>query len=93
MAKLGTSKHPAVVRVQTPAHADEILAICNRHGWQVIVGVEPDKDEDVSDVERLLHPLEPTKAARAAGRNDPCPCASGRKYKKCCGSNAPASRG
>lgn len=21
----------------------------------------------------------------AAGRNDPCPCGSGRKYKKCCG--------
>ncbi|WP_320534411.1 SEC-C metal-binding domain-containing protein [Robbsia andropogonis] len=20
------------------------------------------------------------------GRNDPCPCGSGRKYKKCCGS-------
>jgi tetratricopeptide (TPR) repeat protein len=23
------------------------------------------------------------------GRNDPCPCGSGRKYKKCCGQNAP----
>ena len=23
--------------------------------------------------------------APAAGRNDPCPCGSGRKYKKCCG--------
>lgn len=23
-------------------------------------------------------------AARQAGRNDPCPCGSGRKYKKCC---------
>jgi len=22
------------------------------------------------------------------GRNDPCPCGSGRKYKKCCGKNA-----
>ena len=22
------------------------------------------------------------------GRNDPCPCGSGRKYKKCCGANA-----
>ncbi|MDH2129550.1 SEC-C metal-binding domain-containing protein [Sphingobium yanoikuyae] len=21
------------------------------------------------------------------GRNDPCPCGSGRKYKKCCGLN------
>jgi preprotein translocase subunit SecA len=23
----------------------------------------------------------------AAGRNDPCPCGSGKKYKKCCGRN------
>jgi uncharacterized protein len=22
-----------------------------------------------------------------AGRNDPCPCGSGKKYKKCCGLN------
>lgn len=24
-------------------------------------------------------------AARASGRNDPCPCGSGRKFKRCCG--------
>jgi len=24
-------------------------------------------------------------AAAAVGRNDPCPCGSGKKYKKCCG--------
>jgi len=26
-------------------------------------------------------------AAEKPGRNDPCPCGSGKKYKKCCGSN------
>ena len=25
------------------------------------------------------------KAAEKVGRNDPCPCGSGKKYKKCCG--------
>jgi len=25
------------------------------------------------------------KTAQAVGRNDPCPCGSGKKYKKCCG--------
>ena len=93
MAKLGTSKHPAVVRVQTQARAEEILSVCDRHGWQVIVGLEPGEDEDVSDVERLLHPPAPATAEPATGRNDPCPCGSGRKYKRCCGSNSPASRG
>jgi preprotein translocase subunit SecA len=26
-----------------------------------------------------------TAAVKAVGRNDPCPCGSGKKYKKCCG--------
>ncbi len=26
-------------------------------------------------------------AAQKVGRNDPCPCGSGKKYKKCCGAN------
>ncbi|MFC1532302.1 SEC-C metal-binding domain-containing protein [Thermodesulfobacteriota bacterium] len=25
-----------------------------------------------------------TRAAKKIGHNDPCPCGSGRKYKKCC---------
>ena len=29
---------------------------------------------------------EPVKKAKKAGPNDPCPCGSGKKYKKCCGS-------
>jgi len=28
-----------------------------------------------------------------AGRNDSCPCGSGRKYKKCCEAKAQKSRG
>ena len=28
------------------------------------------------------------KAKQAPGRNDPCPCGSGKKYKNCCGKNA-----
>lgn len=28
------------------------------------------------------------KAAKKIGPNDPCPCGSGKKYKKCCGMNA-----
>ena len=27
-------------------------------------------------------------AAEKIGRNDPCPCGSGKKYKNCCGRNA-----
>jgi preprotein translocase subunit SecA len=27
------------------------------------------------------------KKQEKVGRNDPCPCGSGKKYKKCCGAN------
>lgn len=30
-------------------------------------------------------PVEQARAAEHPGRNDPCPCGSGKKYKKCCG--------
>jgi SWIM/SEC-C metal-binding protein len=84
MAKLGTTKRSAVARVQTMARAQEIMALCERHGWKVVVGVEPDKPEDISDVERLLNPQAPVTAKAKVGRNDPCPCGSGLKYKQCC---------
>jgi len=32
----------------------------------------------------------PKKAAAKVGRNDPCPCGSGKKYKQCCGKNSDA---
>jgi len=45
--------------------------------------------DDVEAEEKLLktsEKIEPLKAGAATGRNDPCPCGSGKKYKKCCGS-------
>ncbi len=32
-------------------------------------------------------PGQPFKTGSRPGRNDPCPCGSGRKYKQCCGRN------
>ena len=34
------------------------------------------------------HRSEPRHSAAKVGRNDPCPCGSGKKYKKCCGGAA-----
>jgi SEC-C motif-containing protein len=41
-----------------------------------------------SVVEEDAPQLVPVAAASSVGRNDPCPCGSGRKYKKCCGAAA-----
>ncbi|MDT8444250.1 MAG: SEC-C metal-binding domain-containing protein [Desulfuromonadales bacterium] len=86
-AKMGTEKKPANVRVQTETRAAEIYAKCEENGWIVIVGIEPDKPEDISDFEKLANPPKPVKQSIKIGRNDPCPCGSGKKYKKCCSQN------
>ena len=31
--------------------------------------------------------IKPIVKDKEPGRNDPCPCGSGKKYKKCCGAN------
>jgi SWIM/SEC-C metal-binding protein len=85
MMKLGTKIRPAVVRVRTKARAMEISSIFKKQGWHFILGIEPDKPENISDLEKLLGSQQPTKSEKI-GRNDPCPCGSGKKYKKCCGS-------
>lgn len=54
MPKLGSEKRPAVARVKTMEKAGKILEICNRYGWKAIVGIEPDKPENISDVQKLL---------------------------------------
>ena len=41
--------------------------------------------DEVSAAEVKKKPV--TKDGKKVGRNDPCPCGSGKKYKKCCGRN------
>src|ERR1017187_973744 len=88
MAKLGSDKRPAVVRVRTMPKCEEIVALCERYHWKVIVGIEPDQPEDLSDIDLLLRgPAAESPTPRAApriGRNDYCPCGSGKKFKNCC---------
>ncbi|MGE5548157.1 MAG: YchJ family protein [Solirubrobacterales bacterium] len=36
-------------------------------------------------VDGVMNPKPPQRITAKVGRNDPCPCGSGKKYKKCCG--------
>jgi hypothetical protein len=51
-------------------------------GWEdfakIVIDDDDARKEDIPEVE-------PIHAAPKVGRNDPCPCGSGRKFKKCCG--------
>jgi SWIM/SEC-C metal-binding protein len=87
-AKLGTEKMPASVCVQSNERKKEVASIFKKHGWQYTIELEPDKPEDISDLELLLNTPTQKVAEKKVGRNEPCPCGSGKKYKKCCGSSA-----
>jgi hypothetical protein len=68
MAKLGTKQRPAIVRVQTEARAKEVASVFNEHGWQFILGIEPDKPENISDLKRLLKSQQVPKARKVGAQ-------------------------
>ena len=68
-----------------PAHLEE-RGFFNT-GWPMIHEGTPDELSPVI-APWTPAPLEspaPYRALPKVGRNDPCPCGSGKKFKKCCG--------
>jgi preprotein translocase subunit SecA len=48
----------------------------------------PPKPSDmVSEAAAAMEKAKPVRSGPKVGRNDPCPCGSGKKYKQCCGKN------
>lgn len=90
MARLGSKHRPVIVRVQTRERAHEAVYQCEQLGLVCIVGVEADKPEDLSDIQRALAQPPQALAGPKIGRNDPCVCGSGKKSKKCCGQRSTA---
>ena len=83
--KLGTEKNPAVVNVKTKRRMKKVAKIFEKNGWKYTIKLDRDRPEDITDLEILLNWPKPKKSEKKVGRNDPCPCGSGKKYKKCCG--------
>ena len=84
-ARLGTDKNPASVCVQNKTRMRELESIFKKNGWAYTIEVDKNKPENIADLEILQHPTETVTAEEKTGRNDPCPCGKGKKYKHCCG--------
>jgi uncharacterized protein YecA (UPF0149 family) len=54
--------------------------------WWSAFAEEDDWDDEDDEDGEIVEPQGPYRAPPKVGRNEPCPCGSGRKYKKCCGS-------
>lgn len=83
-AKLGTEANPAVISVQTQKRMQEVESIFKENNWKYKIDLDADKPEDTTDMEILLNPQQTVTVEKKPGRNDPCPCGSGKKFKKCC---------
>ena len=66
-----------------------------RRMYQARINVQQEREEAAKPQETNLEqakaaggPSGPRKVTAKVGRNDPCPCGSGKKYKNCCGKTA-----
>jgi preprotein translocase subunit SecA len=48
-------------------------------------GTRRQQEAAIAGTQQAEKPRPVRKSAPAVGRNDPCPCGSGQKYKRCCG--------
>lgn len=70
--------------------ADPSAPVSAKEAFAALMGVSPDRVQQAAP-RGGAQPAGPASQGAATmprvGRNDPCPCGSGKKYKKCCGRN------
>ena len=92
------AQHDPVVEYRHEGFAmfDEMIAQIREDTARAILTVRVQLQEGKPQREQVAKPDEyvggdgslakkPASAGKKVGRNDPCPCGSGKKYKKCCG--------
>jgi len=74
--KIGDGKEARRCPCSNRRKIEEVRSIFEERGWKYIIELEPDKPEDITDLEILLNPGKPMIAENKVGRNEPCPCGS-----------------
>ena len=67
----------------TAAIQDDTITILLKAELQRAKPIQKEEPKDLQT--NQMGPVMPKKAKQDIGRNDPCPCGSGKKYKNCCG--------
>jgi uncharacterized protein len=72
-------------RVPGPSDPRGLSYLCE--GWKLFFAHAMPELRRIADRVREMRAARPSPGppSAAVGRNDPCPCGSGRKYKTCCG--------
>lgn len=83
--RLGTPENPLNLIVTSEERKDEVSKLIEQHELVADISVSSDAIEDINQLTAIINTASTTTFEKTPGRNDPCSCNSGKKYKKCCG--------
>lgn len=83
-AKAGTEESPFLLLVNSAVRKAEIEQILQENNLIAKIEVKADVAENIAELEGFLNKPKTVTVEAQPQRNDPCPCGSGKKYKKCC---------
>lgn len=82
--KLGTTANPLTLTVNSQARKDEVALIATEHKLVANITVDEAAEENLRELNAFINTPKTQQVEKTPERNAPCPCGSGKKYKKCC---------
>ncbi len=79
------TEHKKLYKEKLPLYITEFYDMWKEHRKNSVPIYGADKPKGFKEEENILSPIRRTKSK--VGRNELCPCGSGNKFKKCCGSH------
>ncbi len=85
--KAGSKKSPLALVVINEARKLEVETLVSEANLFAEISIDSSEGavESIGELTLLLNKQEAVKIDKVPGRNAPCICGSGNKYKKCCG--------
>jgi SWIM/SEC-C metal-binding protein len=83
--KAGTKEAPLSLLVNSEERKAELALLIQEKGLVADIKVNAEAAENTSELDVILNKPQTVRLEKKPNRNEPCPCGSGKKYKKCCG--------
>jgi len=77
--------HPDYVSLEEVARQRAMMMTAGQQGEESSVAYSRRQRRHMTNASESTPKQQPVVKGKRVGRNDPCPCGSGKKYKKCCG--------
>lgn len=85
--KVGSQKYPLSLVVTSEIRKQEVEILVADAGLfaEITINSSEEAIESIDELSILLNKQDSIKIEKLPGRNEPCICGSGNKYKRCCG--------